>query len=321
MNWRGSMCSRRRGRWLRAACACLLLAPALAGAAPLDVALVGDFDDARIVRVADALEQALADGCPAPCSGQPRVSRHAPAGVDSSAAASADLLVAIGSQAGREVALAAPDAATLYTFLPQAAWDELAACCVDQTRPHSALFIDQPLPRKFALIRQLVPDAARVAVLLGEVSAERRAALRRAATQAGYALNTADINDPDEIGSSLRRLVRDVDVLLALPDPRVYNRNTAYPILLTTYSARVPVIGFSDAMVRAGAAAAVFATPEDVGREIARHVHDYQRSGTLPPPGFGREFSISVNDAVIRSLRLPDQTAADLKHRLQERKP
>lgn len=316
---------RRAGpRWRRACAlvASLLLAvSSMAHAAPpLSVALIGDYEDVRIERVADAIEQALSESCKAECNETLQLSRHQPEGMASSAGiAAADLVITIGSRAASVVARARLDVATLYSFMPRAAWDELVACCATDKLPHSALFIDQPLSRQFDLIRLMAPKASRIALLFGDVSAHRRAELDCAADAAGYSLHTADVADPDGIGSSLRRLVQDADLLLALPDPRVYNRHTAYAILLTTYSARLPVIGFSDAMVRAGAAAAVFASPEDVGRDVARHVRGYRRSGELPAAAFGDHFSVSVNDAVVRSLRLPDLSATQLLHRLQER--
>ena len=284
------------------------------------VALVGSTEDQRTVTVMSAVEAALADACGTHCAVVTRVDATLATSDLERAVAAVDFVVTIGSHAGQVMAQAARKTPTLYAFLPRVAWDELQTCCLPPTRPFSALLIDQPLQRQIALTRLVVPQATRLGVLLGEVSSERRDELEDAARARGYRL-TVEQASADDIGAGLRRLVQDVDVLLALPDPAIYNRSTAYSILLTTYSARVPVIGFSEAMVKAGAAAAVHATPKDVGREVAQRIDTFRRTGQLQPAGYGDLFSVSVNREVLRSLQLPDFSDDDLLRSMERMAP
>jgi putative tryptophan/tyrosine transport system substrate-binding protein len=108
-----------------------------------------------------------------------------------------------------------------------------------------------------------------------------------------------------------------VDAVLAIPDPAVYNRNTIFAILLSTYGAGVPVIGYSQAMVAAGSTAAVFATTADVGMAIARRIALFKDKGRLGPTGFGDVFSVAVNADVARSLRLAVPAEGQLRERLE----
>lgn len=292
----------------------------LALAGTFELALVGEADDSRSAAVMAAAESALASSCAQPCAS--RVTRLEPDGrALQSPDRKWDLVVAVGSKAGRAVATSAIDAPRLLTFIPEVAWRELQACCVDPQFRHAALFIDQPLQRQLALIGQLDPSARRIGVLLGGVSARHRAQLSGLARSSALSLQLVDVDEADQIGPRLRTLVREADVLLALPDPGIYNPGTVYPILLTTYSARIPVIGFSEAMVKAGAAAAVYASPQDVGAEIADIVEVYRSSGRFDSSGHGTRFSVSVNDDVARSLRLPPVSASDLRERLKETNP
>ena len=116
------------------------------------------------------------------------------------------------------------------------------------------------------------------------------------------------ISDESQIGPSLDRLLETSDVLVALPDGQVFNRDTAMSILLTSYRYRRPVIGFSEAYVRAGAIAAVFSTPADIAHQAAEWLNeltDYtQLAGQIRAP---RHFRITVNGRVAEALGLDQQ--------------
>ena len=224
----------------------------------------------------------------------------------------------LGSGAALQVAKAQIATPTLYAFLPQAAWDDLARCCARAADERHAVLIDQPLTRQFALLRTLLPDASRVAVLLGPASRAREAELRQTAAALGYTLQVGQIGGDNDVGSTLRRVLPDADALLALPDPAVYNRNTIYAILLTTYAAGVPVVGYSQAMVTAGATAAVFASTTDVGTAIAGRIARFRDSRRLQPTGFGDVYSVAVNAEVARSLRLAAPGEDELRRRLEQ---
>jgi ABC-type uncharacterized transport system substrate-binding protein len=282
------------------------------------VALIYARDDARVVEVAAAVDDALAKACGDDCRSRVRLSSHTPE-PDAIAAAAriSDLVVTIGSAAARQVARSRIATPILYSFLPQAAWEDLAACCVAEPQRRHALLIDQPLSRQFALLRAVLPEARRVAVLLGPASRTREGELRDVAENAGYALQVGEIGGDNDVGSMLRRVMPGADALLAIPDPAVYNRNTIYAILLTTYGAGVPVIGYSQAMVTAGATAAVFASTADTGMAIARRIAAFGDTGRLEPTGFGDVFSVAVNTDVARSLRLSVPAGDELRERLE----
>ena len=283
------------------------------------IGLVGDQDSGPVATVMASLEQALSETCSEGCPVDLRLSRL---DVQSEIADQAqhrwDLIVTVGSRAAQRVAQSAISIPTLYAFLPEAAWHSLSDCCIASDASHTALFIDQPVWRHLILARLIDPAASRVGVLLGEISGNRRAALIESAEWAGFELHIAQVESAEDIGPKLRQLVKQSDVILALPDPDIYNRKTIYSILLTSYSVQVPVIGYSRAMAEAGAAAAVHATPELVGREIARYLYSYWQTGSMPAAGFGKLFSVTTNRDVMRSLRLRVQTE-DALQRLMER--
>jgi ABC-type uncharacterized transport system substrate-binding protein len=107
-----------------------------------------------------------------------------------------------------------------------------------------------------------------------------------------------------------------------LPDPVVANADTVYGLLLTTYRAQLPVVGFSEGLLNAGALISLFSTARQQGRqggEIARQI--LSSDGVLPEPRYPKYFTVRVNSSVARSLGLhlpPEDTlSAALNSRLE----
>jgi len=217
----------------------------------------------------------------------------------------ADVVVAAGAAACR-FAVKSGTAPVLAALISRQEAAELKIKA--GTRPVGVIVLDQPLRRTLRLTRLIVPNATRVSALFGTATASDEAAFQNIATQLGLVAATARITEESQIGPALDRLLEVNDVLVALPDGQVFNRNTAMSILLTSYRYRRPVIGFSDAYVRAGAIAAVFSTPGDIAQQAAEwlnEVSDYaQLAGQVRPP---RHFRITVNDRVAEALGLDRQ--------------
>ena len=132
------------------------------------------------------------------------------------------------------------------------------------------------------------------------------------------------IDSSDEMLPALQRVLSDCDVLLALPDSLVFNKNNAQSILLTSYHYHDPVIGYSQAYVKAGALFAAYSMPTQIGRqagEIIQHLLS-AKPGTLPSPQYPKYFSVSVNYQVARSLgiRMEDELVLveKLKHTMEQ---
>ena len=110
-----------------------------------------------------------------------------------------------------------------------------------------------------------------------------------------------------------------------MADPVVSNRRTVQNLLLTTYRQRVPVFAYSKAYVKAGALAAVYSTPEHIGKQAGELVADILRKGSwsLPKPQHPKYFSVEVNREVAKSLgiRVPGTEKLETRLRASETAP
>jgi len=228
-----------------------------------------------------------------------------------------DLIVAVGVSAAQELAAQNLAIPVLAVLIPRQAFEKIA-----RQRDHklfSAVFLDQPLARQMELIRLALPDRGRVGVVLGPDSLWAQKSLQAAASGAKLGLAVEKISAAEELLPALQRVLAESDVLLAVPEPLVFNKGTVQSLLLTTYRYQEPVIGFSHAYVKAGALASVHTTPEQVGRQAGEVVSRVlvSRPAWLPPPEYPKYFSVSVNYQVARSLGLSVSDEAVLLQKLK----
>lgn len=193
----------------------------------------------------------------------------------------------------------------LAMMVPQAVFDARLAANPAGRRPFSAALIDQPLGRQLALIKRALPQYQHVGVLSGPQTRLVFDVLEKEALQRGLLLRkTKLVNATEGIYPALKQAIDESEVILALPDPSIYNTSSLQNILLTTYRARIPLVAFSPAYVKAGAVMAVYSSPAQVARRAAEMVRQWQAGRGLPPPQKPREFEVTVNERVAASLGL-----------------
>lgn len=217
--------------------------------------------------------------------------------------AGARLVVAVGTRAARAARRLPPDIPVLCTFIPKAAFEDVFRGG-DGGRRVAAIYLDQPLPRQFAFVRELMPGIGTVGVLFGPESAARRSDLAAAAHRAGLGLETAVVAPNREPVEAMKAVVHKADALLAVPDATVLTPNRAKWLLYMAYRRRTPVIGFSAPYVKAGALGALYSTPEQIGQQTGRRVRAAMEGGTVAvgASAYPEAYSVAVNRFAARAL-------------------
>lgn len=172
----------------------------------------------------------------------------------------------------------------------------------------SCIQLEQPPERLAYFTSRLFPGRVEALFFIGEQAGYRKAALVQAFAQEKIALRCEDA----DVVQDLRRLRLKLPlagVLVTSPDPTVYSATNLQGVILNAYQAGVPILGFSDAFRRAGAAASLFTTAAQFGRQAAEWVIGWKggahhASQVLEP----EYFDIGVNKTVMRamSLSIPD---------------
>ncbi|MGB5397717.1 MAG: ABC transporter substrate binding protein, partial [Gammaproteobacteria bacterium] len=173
--------------------------------------------------------------------------------------------------------------------------------------------IKQPPCRYLSLIKIINMGWERVGYLSTSADDIRVQLLQDCASKLDFKLVKNVITGDNSLPDATDRILRDSDILLALPDNIIYNRHSVKNILLSAYRHRIPVIGFSDNFVRAGALASVYSTPDQLAEQVVvtiRRYFDKDVSGiniSIPPA----HYSVSINSQVAKALDI------DLKNKTQ----
>ena len=130
--------------------------------------------------------------------------------------------------------------------------------------------------------------------------------------------NIEMVADEEDLVPALKRLLPNSDALLAVPDAAIYNRGNIATILLTSYRAKVPLFGFSQSYVKAGALAAVYSQPWQIAQQVADIIQGLPTNGSLPAPQSPRYFSVDINPQVRLSLELNMADEAQLLLKLKQ---
>lgn len=235
------------------------------------------------------------------------------------AMAGSRLVVAVGVGAAESLATLSVRAPVLAVLVPRQWYQNSGQALLARGgRSVSAIYLDQPFERQAELIRAAFPEARRVGVLTSGGAAGVLAELTRALAAQNLTLVHETVEAGVRLTLPLEKVLSATDLLLALPDPQVFNRNTAQSLFLTSYRYRDPVVGYSSSLTRAGALLSVHSSPAEVGRQVADWVVDAMRTNSqrLPPPAYPRYFSVSVNDQVARSLGFVLPPAGELEKML-----
>lgn len=154
-------------------------------------------------------------------------------------------------------------------------------------------------------MRTVFPQKNRVAVLRNAaVPGQVDAAAVGRARQQGFAVQIVDLSKPEELLTAVRSLKGRVDLVVCLPDGTLYNSATVKPLILAALESHLPIVGFSQNFVRAGAALGVYPDFRDIGAQTAE-IAQKQLAGQPAGPVEGpRKLVVGVNQRVMRLLGL-----------------
>jgi len=224
------------------------------------------------------------------------------------------LIIAVGANACKESLNSHNPSPLLCTFLPRQNFDHTLKAYLDknptQTRQVSGIYLDQPWMRYLQLAKVLVSNSKKVGMAFGTSSTK---AINTAQTQAhklGLTIEYAVLSTDKTAAKDLTPVLDNSQVFLATANPTIITKATAKWLLYYSIRKRKPVIAYSQSWVKAGALAAVYSNPEDIGQDISETILALFKKQpiSLNEPRYPNHFSVTANASVARSfgMRLPD---------------
>ncbi|MCC7325638.1 MAG: hypothetical protein IT521_02390 [Burkholderiales bacterium] len=277
---------------LRLALAVLVIAPAAASADERLLIVVAN-DTPRFRQALAGIERAAAPTTilEVAIAGEATI-REALSGIGRGGA-----IITLGAAASGLVARAAPAAPVVDCM----AGDALGA----RTAPGTLVVpADVPVDSRIRWLRRLLPETRSVGVLFDPARDQVRAQnFSTALLRGGYVPVLEPVADPTALPGALARLAGRVDVLHAIAGSTVYMREHSRPLLLFSFRRQVPLVGPTEAWVRAGALYAVAWDYGDLGRYCAALAKRQAAGGRGAPPAPARE-RVVVNAHSARLLNI-----------------
>lgn len=227
------------------------------------------------------------------------------------------LLLTVGSSAFKIALETFPDIPVIASFLPRRVFEESLSNSPRTRENTTAIFIDQSMLRQLTLARLITPDGTTIGTVFGASSIKERQRLYQAATATGFSIKSVLLNSDDNPVNTLQPIIQETDVFLAIPDQSAFNRASAKWSLFMTLRAKKPLIGFSEKYVDAGALAAVFSSPEQMGKQTAEALDAFITTGSWPEPQHPKYFTVKINRQSAHSIQIQLPTIETLQHQLE----
>jgi ABC-type uncharacterized transport system substrate-binding protein len=107
---------------------------------------------------------------------------------------------------------------------------------------------------------------------------------------------------PAQLLQVFQSLKDQVDLVLCFPDASLYNSATVKPLVLASLRYRLPLVGFSESFVRAGAAVGIYPNFREIGAQtadLALKALNRQPASRSETP---RKYRVAVNQNITRLL-------------------
>lgn len=203
---------------------------------------------------------------------------------------------AAGLQTALEARLEAP---VVSLFSSRQSYERTVASAA-YTRGVSAIYAEPDPSHQMRLIAALYKRPVAVGTLLSDATAHHEPMLREAASAHGLRLEVARVRAGAGLTRSLN-LLDSATVLLIQPDSELYTQASLRELLESSYRRRLPVVGFSSALVAAGTLASAYSDVGDIAAQLDLLLEQIA-ARRLPPPRYPAYWRVAVNDSVARSL-------------------
>ncbi len=191
---------------------------------------------------------------------------------------------------------------------------KILVALVDQPTDDSRiLFLDtqQPHTKQLKLLKTIVPNLDTIWYPYITERFAPGSALKLAAEKEGLKIISNRLDNPRILPGALQALTQQPSAVIFPPDPQIMNNAIIQSIFLATFRSKTPVISFSEAMVKQGAAFAYTLSPENLAQAIAEIMNEsVEKTNSQQLIRVFDRWNLILNLTILEKFKLPisDQT-------------
>jgi ABC-type uncharacterized transport system substrate-binding protein len=210
-------------------------------------------------------------------------------------------VVAVGPEARWSLGRASVKAPVLSTMIFLSDLDEEAAQSRALPQNLAATVYLDPNPEDAVKqLRDALPSMARVGLIVP--SLKNATPWATAFIKRKFQVQVVECPRGADLVKTFLGLRNKVDFVLAMPIPKLYNTSTIEPLLRASLDHHLPVIGFSESFVQAGAMAGVYAPYEDLGMQTADIALKMANGAKMLEDETPHKLTVKTNQKVLRVM-------------------
>ncbi len=227
--------------------------------------------------------------------------------LDSFSARTPLAVVAVGTEATRW-AIKNTAGPVVFCMVANPQTTVMAGLGEEDRRRVAGVSLNVPVKKQFLLVRELMPKVRKIGVIFDpEKSSGTVEEARLVADELGLELITQEVAGESALPGAVDLIASRIDLLWAPVDGTVFNSRNAQFVLSEMLRRKIPVMGFSENMVKAGALLAPRVSYASLGRQTADLLHTALQAnpspgGTIQQPA---NFDFVVNGRVCELLGRP----------------
>lgn len=226
------------------------------------------------------------------------------------------LIVSIGYKAAKTISKYKTNTNIVYSLIPDDKSSNNNIICKKTTC--YKVYINQPVSRYIKLFKILFPKGKKIVFATTKEKSKKLQQVKAVSKNNNISYKNIRIQNDMNVSRALINNLNNNDVLLALPNPKIYSANNAKSIILSTYHANVPIIGYSKSFTKAGALISLYSSIDNVAYKTANVINAIITNGpSQQKEYYPDEFSIEINSAVALSLDINIDSVNVIKRKLK----
>ena len=267
----------------------ILIIPGWLFAAEKKVYILTSNDSVKNTRIAEKLEQFIQNKCHSPCKHKTLIQQYD--SFSNIETQSDDLVITLGLSVYEKSLKKEKPINWLHALLPL---QEHA----DKTDSRHYYWIEQSLENQINQIRSLSGNDKKLYILFSKDSSWRVEEIRKPSNKNLILLQV----EAENIGFELKKNELKNNIVLLIPDKKLFNRNNLKQVLLTGYMNKIILVGYSKSLTMSGTAYSVATDLLSYLREIAEAADNFMTGKSLLKKQFPKQHIIYLNQNILDSL-------------------